>query len=138
HGVLSKTQLDSTVFVNQEYTSTLTNHGDTPMTPSSKAARSAPAALFAVAFALAGCGDDSVNPSNPDAGPSKDATTDGEGGGGEGGHEGGGGGDASAATDAGEDGASHADASEASAADASDSGSATETGAEDAGDASPD
>jgi hypothetical protein len=32
-----------------------------------------------VAFALGACGDDTVNPSNPDAGPSKDATTDGAG-----------------------------------------------------------
>jgi len=36
----------------------------------------------AVAFALGGCGDDTVNASNPDAGPSKDATTDGAGKGG--------------------------------------------------------
>ncbi len=44
-------------------------------------------ALVSLAFALAGCGDDTVNPTNPDAGPTKDATTEG----GEGGaHEGGG------------------------------------------------
>jgi hypothetical protein len=42
---------------------------------------------LAVAFALAACGDDTVNPSNPEAGPSKDATTDGPGkDGGDGGH----------------------------------------------------
>jgi hypothetical protein len=41
----------------------------------------------AVAFALGACGDDTVNPSNPDAGPSKDATTDGaDKDGGDGGH----------------------------------------------------
>jgi hypothetical protein len=34
--------------------------------------------VAAAALALAGCGDDTVNPANPDAGPSKDATVDGE------------------------------------------------------------
>jgi hypothetical protein len=34
---------------------------------------------LAFAFALAACGDDTVNASNPDAGPSKDATADGAG-----------------------------------------------------------
>jgi len=41
----------------------------------------------AIAFALGACGDDTVNPSNPDAAPSKDATADGAGkDGGDGGH----------------------------------------------------
>jgi hypothetical protein len=37
------------------------------------------ALAVAIAFALGACGDDTVNPSIPDAGPSKDATTDGAG-----------------------------------------------------------
>jgi hypothetical protein len=34
------------------------------------------AAIAAASVAFAGCGDDSANPSNPDAGPVKDAASD--------------------------------------------------------------
>jgi hypothetical protein len=79
----------------------------------------------AAALALSGCGDDTVNPSNPEAGPSKDATVDGEAGGDGAPAAEGGGADASeagaeAATEAGADTSTH-DAGDA-ASDATDAG----------------
>jgi hypothetical protein len=49
----------------------------TSKTPSSAPRFFAPVLLVPLAMALVGCGDDSLNPSNPDAAPWKDATVEG-------------------------------------------------------------